>query len=147
MPLKNSFLIASFFLLATSVSLGERNMTKTDSKDLLRRLRKIPNLFVESKKLAKTDPLEDPYPHLENLKKEFRNSRKSYQIGIPFRHSTTCSTGEHRFTEVQYEVVVFTKSKELKFSISESKIHEIEKHDGNFSEEEKRILNEFDSGS
>lgn len=115
--------------------------------ELLRRLRKIPNLFVESKKLAKEDPSEDPYPHLESLKKESRNSKKPYQIGIPFRHFTTCSIGEHRFGEVQYEVVVFTKRKELKFTILESKIHEIEKHGGSFSQEEERILNEFDSGS
>ncbi|MBM9502197.1 hypothetical protein JWG44_18230 [Leptospira sp. 201903071] len=114
-----------------------------DSKEFLKRLKEIPNLFLESKKLAEKNSVTDPYPYLESLTKEFREARKSYQIGIPYRHIATCSTGEHRFVEVKYEVFIFAKGKELKFSILESKLHEIEKHRDQFFKEEEKILDNF----
>ncbi|WP_147456631.1 hypothetical protein [Leptospira stimsonii] len=118
-------------------------MIKNDSKELLKRLKKIPNLFLESKKLAEKKTNLDPYPFLENLAKEFREARNSFQIGIPYRHITTCSSNEHRIPEVKYDVFIFSKGKELKFSILESRLHEIEKHEGSFLKEEEKILNEF----
>ncbi|MBM9577949.1 hypothetical protein JWG45_12405 [Leptospira sp. 201903070] len=118
-------------------------MTKKDSKEFLRLLKEIPNLFLESKKLAEKNPIPDPYPYLENLTKEFRKAKKSYQIGIPYRHFTTCSSKEHRFVEVKYEVFIFTKGKESKFSILESRLHEIDKHQGGLLEEEEEILHDF----
>lgn len=137
------FFASSLLLFQTSVSLSERNMIKNDSKVLLKRLRKIPDLFLESKKLAEIKSNLDPYPFLENLAKEFREARKSFQIGIPYRHITTCSSNEHRFSEVKYDVFIFFKGKELKFSILESRLHEIEKHEGSFLREEEKILNVF----
>jgi hypothetical protein len=103
-----------------------------ETATLLAKLDRVPHLLEEARR-EETEKGGDRYAILDRLAKEHRAQQRPFLLAKPFRHHETCSTGEHGFGAVEYELVVpqgrglfGAREKSVKFW--EKELHEVREH-------------------
>jgi hypothetical protein len=99
---------------------------------LLEKLDRVPDLLKEARS-EEEQKGGDRYALMEQRAQEHRTQQRPFLLAKPFRHRVQCSTGEHGFGAVEYELV-FPQGKglfgarERTVKFTETELHEVREH-------------------
>lgn len=99
---------------------------------LLEKLDRVPNLLEEARR-EEEQKGGDRYAIRDRLAQESRDQQRPFLVAQPFRHRETCSTGEHGFGAVDYELIVpqgrgLFGARERSAKFKERELHEVREH-------------------
>jgi hypothetical protein len=104
---------------------------------LLEKLERVPDL-LEAARREETQKGGDRYAIQSRLAQEHRAQQRPFLLAKPFRHPASCSTKEHSFGAVEYELVFpqgrgLFGARERAVKFTESELHEVREHGASFA--------------
>ena len=108
------------------------SLANPETERLLEKLDRVPNLLERASR-EEREKGGDRYAIKDRLEREHRDQQQPFLLAQPFRHHETCSTGEHGFGAVDYELVVpqgkgLFGARERSAKFKERELHEIREH-------------------